>query len=59
MRSRTSNAVAAMAHLVLFSQSVLDRGAGLDVVWPQFLAVLWSAACSSALRFRSVAARST
>jgi len=49
-------------HFVSFAQSILYRGAGLDVVWPQFLVValigglffgvaLW--------RFRSVAAQST
>jgi ABC-2 type transport system permease protein len=26
-------------HFVLFAQSILYRGTGLDVVWPQFLAV--------------------
>ena len=26
-------------HFVALAQSVLFRGAGLDVVWPQFLAV--------------------
>ncbi len=26
-------------HFVSFAQSILYRGAGLDVVWPQFVAV--------------------
>jgi hypothetical protein len=26
-------------HFVSFAQSILYRGAGIDVVWPQFLAV--------------------
>jgi ABC-2 type transport system permease protein len=26
-------------HFVSFAQSILYRGAGLDVVWPEFLAV--------------------
>ncbi len=47
-------------HFVSFAQSILSRGAGLDVVWPEFLAVavigglfFWLAI----LRFRSVAAQ--
>ncbi|MFY9968666.1 MAG: ABC transporter permease [Roseiarcus sp.] len=47
-------------HFVSFAQSILYRGAGLDVVWPEFLAVavigglfFWLAI----LRFRSVAAQ--
>jgi ABC-2 type transport system permease protein len=28
------------AHFVILAQSILFRGAGLDVVWPQFLALL-------------------
>src|ERR1700722_5864339 len=42
-------------HFVLFAQSILYRGTGLDVVWPQFLAVavvgglfLASQSCASA-----------
>ncbi len=49
-------------HFVSFAQSILYRGAGIDVVWPQFLAValigglfFWLAI----LRFRSVAAQAT
>ena len=49
-------------HFVSFAQAILYRGAGLDIVWPQFLVVglvgglflglaLW--------RFRSVAAQAT
>jgi ABC-2 type transport system permease protein len=47
-------------HFVSFAQSILYRGAGLAVVWPQFLA---TAAIDSLffglglLRFRSVAAQ--
>ena len=47
-------------HFVSFAQSILYRGAGLDVVWPQFLAVALIGGLFfvlSALRFRSVAAR--
>jgi len=48
-------------HFVSFAQAILYRGAGLGVVWPEFLAVavigglfFWLAF----LRFRSVAAQS-
>jgi ABC-2 type transport system permease protein len=47
-------------HFVSFAQSILYRGAGLGVVWTQFLAVGLVAALFLALalwRFRSVAAR--
>ena len=27
-------------HFVILSQGILFRGAGLDVVWPQFLALI-------------------
>ena len=27
-------------HFVILAQAILFRGAGLDVVWPQFLALL-------------------
>jgi hypothetical protein len=53
---------AAIAHRVLFAQSNLYRGAGLDVVWPQFLAVAVVGGLFfglAILRFRSAAARST
>ncbi len=49
-------------HFVSFAQSILYRGAGIDVVWPEFLAVagigalfLWL----SILRFRSVVAQAS
>ena len=44
-------------HFVAFAQSILYRGAGLDVVWPQFLAVAAIGALFfglAILRFRSV-----
>jgi len=47
-------------HFVSFAQSILYRGAGIDVVWPQFLAValIGGLFCGLAiLRFRSVAAQ--
>jgi len=43
-------------HFVSFAQSILYRGAGLDVVWPQFLAVAGIGALFlilSLLRFRA------
>jgi ABC-2 type transport system permease protein len=43
-------------HFVSFAQSILYRGAGLDVVWPQFLAVAGIGAFFlflSLLRFRA------
>jgi ABC-2 type transport system permease protein len=43
-------------HFVLFAQAILYRGAGLDVVWPQFVAVAGIAALFlilTLLRFRS------
>jgi len=49
-------------HFVLFAQSILYRGAGIDVVWPRFLAVAVVGGLFfsfSILRFRSVAAQST
>lgn len=47
-------------HFVSFAQSILYRGAGLSVVWPQFLAVAIVAALFLALalwRFRAVVAQ--
>jgi ABC-2 type transport system permease protein len=47
-------------HFVAFAQSILYRGAGLDVVWPQFLAVALIGGLFfllAVLRFRSVAAQ--
>ncbi len=49
-------------HFVLFAQSILYRGAGLDVVWPQFLAVAVVGGLFfgfAILRFRSVAAQAS
>ena len=49
-------------HFVLFAQSILYRGAGIDVVWPQFLAVAGVGGLFfgfAILRFRSVAAQSS
>ncbi len=47
-------------HFVSFAQSILYRGAGLDVVWPEFLAVAGIGGLFFGLaimRFRSVAAQ--
>ena len=49
-------------HFVAFAQAILYRGAGLDVVWPQFLAVAIIGALFFGLaiqRFRSVVAQTT
>jgi ABC-2 type transport system permease protein len=49
-------------HFVAFAQSILYRGAGLDVVWPQFLAVAFIGALIfglAILRFRSAVAQTT
>ncbi len=49
-------------HFVSFAQSILYRGAGIDVVWPQFLfvAVVGGLFLTVAvLRFRSTAAQAT
>jgi ABC-2 type transport system permease protein len=49
-------------HFVAFAQSILYRGAGLDVVWPEFLAVALIGALFfglAILRFRSVTAQTT
>jgi ABC-2 type transport system permease protein len=54
--------VSPSTHFVLFAQSILYRGAGLDVVWPQFLAVAVVGGLFfgfAILRFRSVAAQSS
>ena len=53
--------VSPSTHFVSFAQSILYRGAGLDVVWPQFLAVAVVGGLFfgfAILRFRSVAAQS-
>ena len=47
-------------HFVAFAQAILYRGAGLDVVWPQFLSVAVIGALFfglAILRFRSVVAQ--
>lgn len=49
-------------HFVSFAQAILYRGAGFDVVWPQYLAVATMGLLFLAfglLRFRSVAAQSS
>ena len=49
-------------HFVAFAQAILYRGAGLDVVWPQFLAVAVIGALFfglAILRFRSAVAQAT
>src|SRR5579863_2113495 len=49
-------------HFVSFAQSILYRGAGIDVVWPQFLLVAAIGGLFfglAVLRFRSVAAQTT
>jgi ABC-2 type transport system permease protein len=49
-------------HFVSFAQSILYRGAGIDVVWPEFLATGLIGGLFFAialLRFRSVAAQAT
>jgi ABC-2 type transport system permease protein len=54
--------VSPSTHFVLFAQSILYRGAGFDVVWPQFLAVAVVGGLFfgfAILRFRSVAGQSS
>jgi ABC-2 type transport system permease protein len=49
-------------HFVAFAQAILYRGAGLDVVWPEFFAVAIMGALFfglAILRFRSVVAQTT
>jgi ABC-2 type transport system permease protein len=49
-------------HFVSFAQSILYRGAGLDVVWPEFAAVALIGGlffAGALLRFRSVAAQTS
>lgn len=49
-------------HFVSFAQAILYRGAGLDVVWPEFLAVAFIGALFlglSLLRFRAVVAQAS
>ena len=56
----TTMQISPSTHFVSFAQSILFRGAGFDVVWPEFLAVavigglfFWLAI----IRFRSIAAQ--
>jgi ABC-2 type transport system permease protein len=54
--------VSPSTHFVAFAQSILYRGAGLDVVWPQFVAVAVIGAMFfwlAILRFRSSIAQAT
>jgi ABC-2 type transport system permease protein len=49
-------------HFVLFAQSILFRGAGFAVVWPQFLFIAFVGALFlllALLRFRAVSAQAT
>jgi ABC-2 type transport system permease protein len=49
-------------HFVSFAQSILYRGAGIDVVWPQFLFVAIVGGLFfllAILRFRSTSAQAT
>jgi ABC-2 type transport system permease protein len=58
----TAMQVSPSTHFVSFAQSILYRGAGLDVVWPEFLAVAVIGGFFFGLaimRFRSVAAQAT
>jgi ABC-2 type transport system permease protein len=57
---RTIMQASPSTHFVSFAQAILYRGAGFDVVWPQFVAVAAIAAVFLALalaRFRSTAAK--
>lgn len=54
--------VSPSTHFVAFAQSILYRGAGIDVVWPEFLAVAAIGALFfgfAILRFRSVTTQTT
>jgi ABC-2 type transport system permease protein len=54
--------VSPSTHFVSFAQAILYRGAGLDVVWPEFLAVALMGGLFfglALLRFRRVSAQST
>jgi len=58
----TTMQVSPSTHFVSFAQSILYRGAGIDVVWPQFLAVALIGGLFFGLaiqRFRLVAAQAT
>ena len=57
---RTIMQVSPTTHFVSFAQAILYRGAGIDVVWPQFLTVAALGILFlglGLLRFRSVAMR--
>jgi ABC-2 type transport system permease protein len=59
---RTIMQVSPSTHFVSFAQAILYRGAGLDVVWPDFLAVLLIGGLFfglAVLRFRRVTAQVT
>jgi ABC-2 type transport system permease protein len=54
--------VSPSTHFLLFAQSIRYRGAGFDVVWPQFLAVAVVGGLffgSAIMRFRSVTGQSS
>ena len=58
----TAMQVSPSTHFVSFAQSILYRGAGIDVVWPQFLLVAGIGGLFFLLaiqRFRSTAAQAT
>jgi ABC-2 type transport system permease protein len=58
---RTIMQASPSTHFVAFAQAILYRGAGLDLVWPRFLAVVAIGIVFlgfALLRFRSVAAQS-
>jgi ABC-2 type transport system permease protein len=59
---RTVMQASPSTHFVSFAQAILYRGAGFDVVWPQFLAVALIGGLFlslALLRFRGVAAQAT
>jgi ABC-2 type transport system permease protein len=54
--------VSPSTHFVSIAQAILYRGAGIDVVWPHFLNVVFCGALFLALavlRFRSVVMQSS
>ena len=58
----TAMQVSPSTHFVSFAQAILYRGAGFDVVWPQFVAVALIGGLFfglALLRFRSVVAQTT
>jgi ABC-2 type transport system permease protein len=59
---RTVMQASPSTHFVSFAQAILYRGAGFDVVWPQFLAVALIGGLFlgfALLRFRRVSAQAT